>query len=311
MEYIAGRTDFELKNSAVTLGKFDGLHSGHQLLLQKITEQKKNGLNAVVFTFLYHPGNLLSDREMELIYTEDEKQCIIDQYGVDVMISYPFTEETRSMEPEHFIEEILVKKLDAKYIVVGSDFCFGKNRRGNTAMLAEYASKYNYKLEVITKKKNADEEISSSCIRKQISEGNMENVVKLLGRPFSVMGEVMHGRKIGRTIGFPTTNLMPDKSKLLPPDGVYVSLTTIDGKDYPGITNIGHNPTVGTTPEKRVETFLFDYDQELYGKFIQVSLLSRTRKEETFGSLEELKAQMDIDLADGRKYFSDLGLLKG
>lgn len=303
MEYIAGKADFQLKSSAVTLGKFDGLHLGHQLLLNKIMEQKKRGFKAVVFTFLYHPGNLLSDREMELIYTEEEKQHILMEYGLDVMISFPFTEETRSMEPEKFIEDILVGKMDAKYIAVGSDFCFGRDRRGNVKMLEEYASVYGYELEIIEKKKIENEEISSSCIREQVGKGNMERVQELLGRPFSVRGEVLHGRKIGRTIGFPTTNLIPDRAKLLPPDGVYISLTTIDGKDYPGITNIGHNPTVGMTPEKRVETFLFDYDNDLYGKFIQVSFLERMRGEETFKSLDELKAQMDKDLEYGRKYF--------
>lgn len=305
MEYIAGRADFQLSRSAVTLGKFDGLHSGHQLLLNKITEQKKKGLKAVVFTFLYHPVNLLSDREMELIYTEEEKQLILKEYGLDVMISFPFTEETRSMEPEKFIEDILIHKMDAKYIVVGSDFGFGRNRRGNVKMLEEYASVYGYELEIIEKKKIESEEISSSCIREQIGKGNMEKAAALLGRPFSVMGEVLHGRKIGRTIGFPTTNLIPDKTKLLPPDGVYTTLTNIDGKEYPGITNIGHNPTVGVTPEKRVETFLFDYDNDLYGKFIRVSFLERMRGEETFHSLDELKAQMDVDLAYGRKFFKE------
>jgi riboflavin kinase/FMN adenylyltransferase len=303
MEYIAGTADFHLEKSAVTLGKFDGLHLGHQLLLNKITEQKKKGLKAVVFTFFYHPVNLLSDREMELIYTEEEKQHILREYGLDVMISFPFTEETRSMEPEKFIEDILIHKMDAKYIVVGSDFCFGRNRRGNTKMLQEYADIYGYELEIIEKKTIENEEISSSCIREQISKGNMEKVTKLLGRSFSVMGEVLHGRKIGRTIGFPTTNLIPEKQKLLPPDGVYISITTIDGVEYPGITNVGHNPTVGVTPEKRVETYLFDYDNDLYGKFIQVAFLERMRGEEVFGSLEELKAQMDKDLLYGREYF--------
>lgn len=309
MEYIAGKADFSLQGSAVTLGKFDGLHLGHQLLLNKITEQKKKGLKAVVFTFLYHPSNLLSDREMELIYTEEEKLQILKQYGLDVMISFPFTEETRSMEPEKFIEDILINRLDAKYIAVGSDFCFGRNRRGNTQMLADYSEKYGYELEIITKKRNEEEDISSSCIRHRIQEGDMEGVNKLLGRPFSVMGEVMHGRKIGRTIGFPTTNLIPDKAKLLPPDGVYTSLTNIEGIEYPGITNIGHNPTVGVTPEKRVETFLYDYDSDLYGKHIQVSLLGRMRGEEVFKSLEELKAQMDNDMLSGREYFKSKDLL--
>lgn len=304
MKYIAGIIDFKLKNSAVSLGKFDGIHLGHQLLLNKVLELKELGHQAVMFTFFYNPRNLFSDKEIELIYTEEEKKYLLEQKGFDVLVSYPFTQETASMEPEDFIKEVLVEKLDAKVIVVGADFCFGHKRRGNVDLLREKSKEYGYELIVFDKMKIEDEVISSSYIRSKIAEGDMEQVTKLLGRPFSIIGEVMHGRKIGRTLGFPTTNLIPPSSKLLPPNGVYASMTNINGVNYPGLTNIGNNPTVGITPEKRVETYIFDFDSDLYGSTIEVLLYSHERPEMSFRSVEDLKNQMNKDIIFGRKYFS-------
>lgn len=304
MKYIAGETDFKIKNSAVSLGKFDGIHLGHQLLLNKVLELKKDGLQAVMFTFLYNPRNLFSDKEIELIYTEEEKRYILEQSGFDVLVSYPFTKETASMEPVDFIKEVLIEKLDAKVIVVGADYCFGHNRRGNVELLKDKSKEYGYELIVFDKIKIQDQVISSSYIRSKIAEGDIELVTRLLGRPFSIIGEVKHGRKIGRTIGFPTVNLIPPASKLLPPDGVYASMTSINGIKYPGLTNIGHNPTVGVTPEKRVETYIFDFDSDLYGSTIEVSLYAYERPEMSFQSVEELKNQMNQDIIYGRKYFS-------
>lgn len=303
MKYIAGRTDFRLHNSVVTLGKFDGLHQGHQLLLTYLMEQKKLGYQAVMFTFMYHPSNLFSDKEIDLIYTEEEKRYLLDQIDLDVLISYPFTEETASMEAEKFIKEVLVEKLDAKKIVVGADFCFGHNRKGNVAMLKAMSEVYGYELIVFDKLKIGGQVIGSSYIRGLIAEGHMEQANDLLGNPFTIIGEVQHGRKIGRTLGFPTTNLIPSEHKLLPPNGVYVSKTNINGTWYPGITNIGYNPTVGRTPERRVETFLFDFDSDLYGYNIEVALYALVRKEVHFGSLDELKEQISRDISYGREYF--------
>ncbi|MDF2590210.1 MAG: hypothetical protein K0S41_4052 [Anaerocolumna sp.] len=305
MEYIAGKTDFQLHNSAVSLGKFDGIHRGHQLLLNKLLEQKEFGLSAVMFTFMFHPNNLFSDKEIELIYTEEEKKYMLEQSGLDVLISYPFTEETASMEPETFISEVLIKKIGAKKIVVGSDFCFGHKRKGNVDFLKEKAEQYGYELIVFDKIMADDHVISSSYIRTEIAEGHMENTKELLGRPYSIIGQVQHGRKIGRTIGFPTTNLLPPSNKLLPPNGVYASVTTIDGKKYTGVTNVGFNPTVGKTPEKRVETFIFDFDEDLYGKMIEVSLYALEREEVKFNSIDELKEQMNKDIVFGREYFKE------
>jgi riboflavin kinase / FMN adenylyltransferase len=304
MEYITGRTDFKLHNSVVSLGKFDGIHRGHQLLLDKILEQKRKGYQAVMFTFMFHPNNLFSDKEIDTIYTEDEKRYLLEQSGLDVLVSYPFTEETASMEPENFIKDVLIDKLDAKMIVVGSDFCFGHNRKGNVSMLQEMSVIYGYELIIFDKIKLDEQVISSSYIRNEILAGNMEKANSMLGKPFTIIGEVQHGRKIGRTLGFPTVNLIPPAHKLLPPNGVYASVTNINGIKYPGITNIGFNPTVGTTPERRVETYIFDFDADLYGASIELSLYSLERSEVKFNSLEELKAQMQKDIAFGREYFS-------
>jgi riboflavin kinase/FMN adenylyltransferase len=304
MKYIAGRTDFKIYNSAVSLGKFDGLHRGHQLLLNHLLEQKKHGFHAVMFTFMYHPFNLFSDREIDLLYTEEEKRYLLEQSGLDVLVSYPFTEETAAMEPETFIKEVLVEKLDAKKIVVGSDYCFGRKRRGNVDFLKKMSEVYGYELYVFDKIKMEEQVISSSYIRSEIAEGHMENANNMLGRPFTIIGEVQHGRKIGRTLGFPTTNLIPAEHKLLPPNGVYASITRINGTEYPGITNIGYNPTVGVTPERRVETYIFDFDGDLYGKTIEVALYMMERPEYHFASLEQLKEQMNKDIEFGRNYFT-------
>ncbi len=307
MEYITGRTDFKLHNSVVSLGKFDGIHRGHQLLLNRILEQKKLGYQAVMFTFMFHPDNLFSDKEIDMIYTEDEKRYFLEQSGLDVLVSYPFTKETASMEPEDFIKVVLIEKLDARIIVVGSDFCFGHNRKGDVAMLKEMSHIYGYELIVFDKMKLAGQVISSSYIRNEIVKGHMEKANFMLGKPFTIIGKVQHGRKIGRTLGFPTVNLVPPVHKLLPPNGVYTSVTTINGIKCPGVTNIGFNPTVGTTAERRVETHIFDFDVDLYGIVIELSLYCMERREVKFNSLEELKTQMQKDIAFGREYFSKHG----
>ena len=303
MEYIAGNVDFKLKNSAVTLGKFDGLHLGHQMLMEQVIASKKQGYRAVMFSFLYHPENLFSRKEFELIYTEEEKLHKLRSSGMDVLVSYPFTEETKNIEPEDFIRDVLVGKLDAKLIVVGKDYRFGRKRRGDIHMLKELENTYGYRVIACEKKRWNDTTISSSAIRKELSLGNMESVNAMLGQTYSIIGQVLHGRKIGRTLGMPTTNIIPPTNKLLPPCGVYATKTLIDGIYYPGVTNIGYKPTVGEGELKGVETFLFDFDQDLYGKEIEVELYHFQRPELKFDSLEELKERMQEDIEITRNYF--------
>lgn len=301
MEYIAGNTHFKYENTAVTLGKFDGLHLGHQQLINLAISYKEQGLTAVMFSFLLHPGNLFSDKEFELIYTEEEKLAKLSRSGIDVLISYPFTEETRSMDPEDFIKEILVDKLDAKVIIVGNDFRFGIHRRGDVTLLKEYEAEYGYKVIACEKKRWKSDVISSSAIRAALKEGNMEAVNAMLGQPYAIRGEVVHGRRLGRTIGMPTTNLVPSSNKLLPPCGVYASKSLVDGVYHDGVTNIGYKPTVGEEEFIGVETYIFDYDNDLYGEMIEVELIYYIRPEMKFGSIEELKQRMSEDIVLAQK----------
>lgn len=305
MKYISENDDIKLHNSAITLGKFDGIHKGHQILLNKIIELKKAGYTSVMFSFLYHPSNLFNEKELELIYTEDEKIYTLSKTGLDVLISYPFTRQTANIEPEDFIKRILVDRFDAKIIVVGKDFHFGHNRKGNVELLKRYSSIYGYEVIDVEKLKIHDTIVGSSLIRSELKKGNIETVNELLGRPYSIIGEVLHGRKIGRTIGIPTTNLIPSSNKLLPPNGVYASKTTIDGVEYMGVTNIGYKPSVGAESRKGIETYLFDFNANLYGKTIEVALYHFERIEQKYASIDELKGQIEKDIENTKQYFYD------
>lgn len=302
MQYI-NHTEFKLKDTVVSLGKFDGLHQGHRKLFEAIQKEQKNGLTGVVFSFLLPPGTFLENKEVNLIYTEEEKKTLLEAMGMDVLVSYPFDRVSLSMEPENFVRDILVEKLDARVIVVGSDFRFGHNRRGDVRLLEELSLKYGYQLQVFEKVTMEGDIVSSTRIRNELSKGNMELAARLLGEPYNITGEVVHGRKLGRTIGMPTINMALPKEKLLPPNGVYASITEIDGKEYQGVTNIGVKPTVGAEEQRLAETYIFDYRGNLYGRVLKVSLYAYERPEKKFASVEELKQQMERDKEFGKGYF--------
>lgn len=306
MRYIEETTDFQLKNSVVTLGKFDGLHVGHQKLLHAVLEKKSEGYQSVMFTFSLHPYNLFSEKEVQLIYTNEEKLEKLRKEGLDVLIAYPFTKETAALEPEEFIKKVLVEKVDAKVIIVGEDFGFGKNRRGNVEMLKAYAKTYGYEVFSYEKVEYKGEEVSSTRVRSELAKGNMEDVNVMLHEPFSIRGTVIHGRKLGRSLGMPTCNILPAVSKLLPPNGVYASKVQVEGVSYEAVTNIGLKPTVGGVERPGVETYLFDFEGDLYEKEIEVYLYEHVRPEMKFGSLEELKAQMHRDMDFVKTYFAKI-----
>lgn len=290
MEIIKG-LDFKIENSAVSLGKFDGFHRGHRLLLDRILEPPK--LYATVFTF----DGILNGKQ---IYLEEEKRSLLERLGVEREVLFPFSEKTRSMTPETFIREMLVERMDAKLICVGEDFHFGKDRRGDVDMLSKYAPQYGYELCVFPKIKEDGEVISSTRIRGELAQGRIEKANRLLGDPYFVRGEVVHGNALGRTIGMPTANLLPGKQKLLPAYGVYATRVEADGKVYGGVTNVGVKPTIGAD-RANVETTLLHFDGNLYGKQITVYFLEFLRPEQRFDSLEELKAQMSRDKAKAEK----------
>lgn len=290
MEIIKG-LDFKIENSAVSLGKFDGFHRGHRLLLDRILAQKE--LHSTVFTF----DGILKDKQ---IYLETEKRMLLERLGVEREVIFPFCEETKIMAPEVFIREILVKRMDAKLICVGEDFHFGRGRLGDVSMLSDGAEKYGYELCVFPKMKESGEVISSTRIRRELADGRIETANGLLGEPYFVSGEVMHGNALGRTIGMPTANLLPEEQKLLPVYGVYATRVEVDGQTYAGVTNVGMKPTVGAD-RVSVETTLLNFDGNLYGKRITVYFLYFLRPEQKFDSLEELKDQIERDKAEAEK----------
>lgn len=309
MEYINRMDDIQIeKKTAITLGKFDGVHRGHQELIHKILEKKKEGFQTALFTFDKSVGAFLRDFDFKLLLTKEERRIILSKYSLDYVIECEFTEEFAHMSAESFIEQILVEKLKVGYIAVGTDFKFGYKAKGNYKLLQEFAKKYDFTVEVVDKITYEDSEISSTRIRKSIEEGKLEEVVGMLGYPYPIIGEVIHGKKLGRTLGIPTVNLLPPKEKLLPPYGVYAAKIIIEHEVYNGITNIGCKPTVSSEEIRGVETFIFDYQDNLYGKIIEVDLYRYERPELKFNTIEELKEKMDEDILLVRKYFIDNSL---
>ena len=229
---------------------------------------------------------------------------MLEEQGADVLLECPFVPALAHMEPEDFVTKILKERLHAKYLAVGTDFRFGYQRRGDYRLLQQMSSSCGFQVEVVEKACWKGREISSTYIRDELKQGHMEQVNQLLGYAYSVTGEVLHGRQIGRTLGMPTTNVLPKEQKLLPPNGVYATRTLIAGEVFEGITNIGYKPTVGGETRKGVETYLFDLDRNLYGEIIQVQFYGYERPERRFSGLEALKAQIESDVAWGREFFS-------
>jgi riboflavin kinase/FMN adenylyltransferase len=284
MDIIKG-LDFHIKNSAVSLGKFDGIHRGHRLLLEHILAEET--LHPTVFTF---QGILSGSR----IYSEKEQSALLAQIGMEREILFPFCEETKSMLPEQFIREILQQKMDAKLICVGEDFRFGKGRQGDVSLLSRLSGECGYRLVVLPKMKWQDEVISSTRIRKNLQEGRLDEANALLGEDYFVLGEVVHGNALGRTVGMPTANIVPPQDKLLPCFGVYATTIKVDENCYKGVTNVGVKPTVGAD-RPTVETTLFDFEGDLYGKEIQVTFRDFLRTEKKFDTLQQLQEQMKRD----------------
>ncbi len=297
------------EKTAVTIGKFDGLHKGHQKLMESLKKVSGADLKTVLFTFDISPAAFVNKSDKKLLMTNKERIDFVKEAEVDYLVLYPFTEAVRCMSGEEFVRRILVEELHAEYIVVGEDFKFGHNRSGNVELLQSLAAECGYKLIVEKKVKNSiGEEISSTLVRKLVSEGRMEESTECLGRYYSVSGEIIHGNRMGTSFGIPTINQKPSFEKLLPPFGVYVSCVELDGKTYGGITNIGCKPTVGQN-DVGVETFLFNFDGDIYGDYAVTSLLKFVRPERKFDSIEELTAQINQDAEYGREYLKRKKLL--
>lgn len=290
MEIING-LDFQLQNSSVSLGKFDGVHRGHRFLLQEI--QKNKSYIPTVFTFAMNT-------EIPKLYTQEEKNRVLEEIGIQREVVFPFNETTKHMSPEEFVEEILVKKMDAKHICVGKDFHFGKDRGGDIHTLERFQKKYGYELVTVPKLYDDGQVISSTRVRALMDQGNMRKVNELLERPFFVQGTVCHGEALGRTIGFPTANLLAPKGKKLPPFGVYATKVHCGTKVYAGVTNVGNKPTVGSFATG-IETCILDFEKDIYGKEIQVEFYEFIRPEMKFATLDDLKAQIAKDKSKAQR----------
>lgn len=294
-----------MEPTVLSLGKFDGLHRGHELLMDSVFEKAKTGLKAAVFTFDI-PPNQASEAEQQVITTNEEKQQLFFEHGVDYLIECPFTKEIMHMEAERFIEEI-VKRLCVKWIVVGTDFRFGHNRRGDYHMLQNYAKACGYQVRVVQKMQYQGRDISSTYIREALKKGSIEFANQLLGYPYFIRGKIIHGNQVGRTIGFPTINLQPPPQKLLPPFGVYVSKIQLDGKQYGGITNIGKKPTIQGDRPAGAETYIYGFHGDVYEKTAKVELLHFERPEMKFDGIAALKGQLEKDIAYGKRYLAESG----
>ncbi|MDO5135521.1 MAG: bifunctional riboflavin kinase/FAD synthetase [Eubacteriales bacterium] len=298
MEYRKTEGEFPLlSKSAVTLGKFDGIHRGHQKLVERVLEQKEKGLQAVLLAFDL-PGKRILARE--------ERRRLLEKMGVDILLECPLTDHFKHMSPETFAREILADALHAACVVVGEDYRFGFQRKGTPGLLKKLGMEYGFQVEVLPKEMAMERKISSSFIREELKRGNMEKVTALLGCDYFVEGEILHGRGLGHRMLLPTTNIRPPEDKLMPPNGVYITESHFERGTYQGITNVGYKPTVGGT-FMGVETYLFHCGEDLYGESCQVDFKHFLRPEQRFSSLEALKSQLLRDAKSGEQYFRRKG----
>ena len=288
--------------SSVTLGKFDGLHRGHQKLINLIRREQGEKNRSVIFTFDVSPRSYILHSPPKYLLTYEERRELAENLGVDILAECPFTEALMHMEPEDFVKEYLAERLHARYLAVGPDFRFGYQRRGTPELLKELGRTYGFRTEIVEKEKYKGRDISSTFVREELEKGHIVEVNQLLGYTYFTKGEIVHGRQLGRTIGIPTANLIPPVIKKLPPNGVYITESLIQGKTYQGITNIGYKPTVKEN-FLGVETYLFSCNADLYGQEAEVRFYRYLRPEIKFSSLEELKCQMLKDIEEGKSYF--------
>ncbi|EOQ88961.1 riboflavin biosynthesis protein RibF [Leptospira yanagawae serovar Saopaulo str. Sao Paulo = ATCC 700523] len=287
----------EFRNgSSLTLGNFDGIHVGHQtLLLRTVEKAKELGIPSVVVTYYPNPSVVLGKKpNFKYLSSEKEKEELIRGFGIDYLIVLEFTLELSKMSAEDFLENIMIKTLHAKHIVIGYNHFFGAERRGDFELLNSNKTKYGYTVELREAVLKKDSKISSSLIRGFLDKGEMEEAKILLGRNYHITGIVVEGAKRGRTIGFPTANLKVPSDKLLPSVGVYACFAKFDGKDHKGMVNIGYNPTFDGLG-LHVEVNIFDFDENLYGKEIELEMVKKIREEQKFDGIETLKAQLSID----------------
>lgn len=296
-----------IKETVVALGNFDGVHKGHQELIRRtVKSAKMAGLKSAVFTFANHPKNVLAGRPVikNILYLEDKAE-IIKSLGVDYLFSLEFNEIIQHLSAEEFIQKLLIGAFQMREAYCGFNYHFGYKAEGNPETLIKTGLRDGFGIHVLEPYKIDGNLVSSSFIRKLIADGRVGECKKYMGRNYSVGGEVVVGNKIGRTIGFPTSNILIDEAMVTPAHGVYVTYCKYNGTYYQGITNVGIKPTIGDN-KKNIETHIFNFSKDLYGKQIRVEFLERIRPEIKFGSVNALAQQIETDCREAERYHQRL-----
>jgi riboflavin kinase/FMN adenylyltransferase len=288
----------EIENAVVTTGTFDGVHIGHQTILNRLREvaERING-ETVLLTFFPHPRMVLQSAvDIKLINTIEEKTDLLRKAGVDHLIIHPFTKAFSRTSSLEFVRDILVNRLGTRKLVIGYDHHFGRNREGSFEHLKEFGPLYGFEVEEISAQDIDNVNVSSTKIRNAILQGDMITANEYLGHPFQLCGKVIHGKKLGRELGYPTANLhIPEKYKLIPANGVYAVKSIVRGELVNGMLNIGTRPTIEEAGGLSIETHLFDFDGDIYGEEMTVQLLQRIRDEKKFADVNELIEEMKKD----------------
>ena len=308
MQIITGTREFQIEEpTVVTIGKFDGRHKGHQKLLHEMMKfREQYGYRLAVFTFDMAPAGVVTGKTATVITTNQERRNNMEKIGVDYLVEYPFDQEVAHTPPEEFVLKILVGQMGMKAIVAGPDCKFGYKGAGNAELLRNMSEQYDYQTVIIQKEQDDHRDISSTYVREELDRGHIEKVNELLGEPYAIHGIVVHGNHIGGSVlGFPTANIQPPPEKHLPLFGVYVSRVMVGDRCYAGVSNIGRKPTIEGEYPVGVETFILGLEENLYGRNIEIQLLTFVRPEQKFASLDELKARIEQDKECAAAYFKE------
>lgn len=292
------------RDNAVSIGTFDGLHLGHAAVLGDMIEYARiNDLGSLAYTFSNNPLDFILKRDcVSLILGSEEKKLVFEELGTDCLVSVPFDDEQMNMTADYFVEEVVIEKLRARAVFVGHDFSFGKGGTEGALELRERCKKHGVEVFIHEPVMHDGLRISSTQIRRLLAEGDLVGARELLGRDYFVIGNVVRGLSIGKSMGIPTINFRVDE--IILKTGVYVTRSVVDGVSYQSVTNIGVKPTVTDVGDMYVETHLIDFEGDLYGREVRVDFLKRLRDEKKFENREELTAAIEENIEDSRRYFA-------
>lgn len=282
--------------SVVTIGKFDGIHKGHKVLIEKtVSTAKVQKLKSIVITFKNSPLSYFLNTKTKDIITEYDKMNLFESLGIDIVIDIPFDKNMAEISAEDFVKDILIEGLHAQRIIIGHDFAFARNREGNAQILKQLGLKYGFDVDIIGPVRIKEKRVSSTFVKELIQEGKVDEIQEYLGKNYTLEGEVIKAKQVGRTIGFPTANLKLKENLLIPKRGIYATRVYIANEVYIGATNIGYNPTVNGN-KMSIETNILEFNKDIYGETIKLEFLERIRDEKKFKNLDELKIQLKMDI---------------